>query len=477
MTPALTLPARGTRLEEGGGLLQADAMLAACVALFLPLAMLAAGLAGPLRLLYPAMAVAAAGYLYFRNSPWYVGLLVWLFCASPLIRRMVDLPLGFQQSSPILLAPYAAALFCAISFMTYLLRPRARLIGPFVVFLVCVGYGWVLAAFAGRLASGMVDVLKWGIGPLVAVHLMAQAQQYPAFHRVVLNSFGIACPAMAAYGIMQFIEPTPWDADWVSNMILQGMTSMGQPLPFELRVFGTMHSPGSFGAFLMVGLILLIGRPLPLALPGMALTVLGLALAQYRAIWTGTAIGVLLVLFGGTARERMRIIIGGMVLVLAMGPMIAVPEMQETITKRIESLTTLAADESGEDRLNQYREFLEGEDRLIIGEGLAITGASRQMDGKQGVVIDSGIIEVYTALGIIMATVMFAAMAVLVLRTFRASDAVSPHMHLYRAVVVASFLQLPFGSVHVGEAGFGAWLCLGLAMASMLPRSDIRRTT
>ena len=466
MSASLSLRPRACERAEGS-VLHPDALLAASVALLLPLAMVATGQTGQVRMFYPALAFAAAGYLYVRKSPWYVGLAIWLFCAAPLVRRLVDYQLGFQQSSPILLAPYAACLFASLSFARYLLRPRARFIGPFVAILGCVGYGMMLAAVSGRIASGAIDTLKWGIGPLMAVHLLSQSDRHPALHRAVVNAFTIACPAMAAYGILQFINPAPWDVDWMANMILQGMTSMGQPAPFELRVFGTMHSPGSLGIFLLVGVVLLIGRPMPFALPGMALTLVGLALCQYRAIWAGTAVGVLIVLFGGTGRERMRILAGGLLLALALGPIAAAPEMQETISKRVESITTLAADESGEDRLNQYRHFLESDSNLVLGEGLAITGASRGIDGKQAVVIDSGIIEVYTALGVIGGTVLFTAIGLLVFRIFFGVPAAARHLHLYGAVVIGTFMQLPFGSMHVGESGFGAWVCLGLGLASI----------
>jgi hypothetical protein len=86
------------------------------------------------------------------------------------------------------------------------------------------------------------------------------------------------------------------------------------------------------------------------------------------------------------------------------------------------------------------------------------------MDGQEATVIDSGIVHVYTSLGIIGGTVFFLSFGLLVAQTFRATG--MPHMHLYRAVAVGTFLQLPFGSVHVGETGFGAWICVGLALTS-----------
>lgn len=451
-----------------------DATIAATAALLLPLALYAAGQSAVLRLGYPAMAIAAAAYLYGRRSPWYVGLVIWLFCASPLVRRLVDFQLGFQEASPVLLAPYVAGLFAGISALRYLPQYRSPFAGPFLAILGCVGYGMVLAAIGGRLTSGAVDVLKWSIGPLIAVHLLSQPQHHALAHRTIVQAFTVACPLMAMYGILQFIEPQPWDADWVANVALTGLTSIGQALPFELRVFGTMHSPGSQATFLLVGTIFLISRPWVPAVPGIGLALVGIALCQYRAIWAGTAIAVAFVLLGGTTRDRLRIATMASVLAFGLGPMIVVPEIQDTISRRFTSLTMLAADESGEDRLNQYHQFFNSDSNLLLGEGLAATGASRIMDGKPLVVIDSGIIEIYTVLGIFAGTAFFAALTLLVMQMFRRCHQAAPYMPLYRGVVMGVLLQLPFGSQHIGEAGLGAWICLGLGLAALVPQRNGR---
>jgi hypothetical protein len=41
------------------------------------------------------------------------------------------------------------------------------------------------------------------------------------------------------------------------------------------------------------------------------------------------------------------------------------------------------------------------------------------------------------------------------------------HLDFDRALVVAVFIQLPMGSVHIGEMGFTGWLFLGLALAAL----------
>ncbi len=475
MSAAIASTTRGQEARPGVGLLSRDAVLSLTVVLLLPLLLQAAGLAQVNRMLYPLTALAAAAYLYKRGSPWYVGLCVWLFAASPLVRRMADGQLGFELASPIILAPYLASAVAGLSLFPYLMQARPVLAWPFASILACVLYAFVLAVLDGRVASAVVDLLKWSIGPLMAVHLMASGYQREALHQVVLRAFVAAGIAMSIYGISQFLAPAPWDIEWLRNMILQGMTSSGRPEPFEIRVFSTMHSAGSFGAFLTVAFVLLLATPAPVALPGLALVGAGLALCQYRAVWAATGLAVLLVVLAAPGRVKLRVILGAAAVAIGLSFVATVPEVEDVLTKRVRSLTELGADASGEDRLSQYGRLLNEGSDLVLGSGLAITGAARQMDQRNATVIDSGLLEIILALGVCAGAVFLGCMAYLTWRVCTLSPRSCRHIYLYRGIVATWLLQLPFGSVHVGELGFGPWLCVGLALSSLAAHPDIPR--
>jgi NhaP-type Na+/H+ or K+/H+ antiporter len=123
--------------------------------------------------------------------------------------------------------------------------------------------------------------------------------------------------------------------------------------------------------------------------------------------------------------------------------------------------------------LHQYERFLQSENDLIVGEGLAIDGASRRLDHAHTVVIDSGIITIYTALGVFIGTLFVCGLIGAMTLTFGADARQSQDMPLYRAIAVATFCQLPFGAVHGGESGFGAWLFIGLAAAAVADRRQL----
>ncbi|MDX6751198.1 hypothetical protein SH611_15390 [Geminicoccaceae bacterium 1502E] len=467
MTPAD--PRRPARWHaDPDGLLSPGAALAAGVALLLPVILFAAGAGSWNRGLYPATALAAAIYLYAKRSPWFLGLCLWLFCATPLIRRLTDLQAGWDPANPLQLAPYLACLVAAASFLPYALRDRPRFVTPFVVMLACVAYGFSLAAFDGRILSGAVDVLRWSVGPLLAVYLLRHADLQPQFHRVLVDGLLVAGAAMAVYAVAQFVAPAAWDREWMINVAELGLNSIGQPRPFEVRVFGTMNAPASFAGMLTLAIIVGIGQRTAVALPLLLLMSLALALTQYRAGWGGLMVGLIVLALTGSATHKLRIALMAVALLLATGLLASAPEINRTLGARFDTLTRLASDRSAEERLREYGRFFTEADNLVLGDGLAIAGATRRLDGRHGAVVDAGLTEPFQAFGVFGGTVFLTAVAAGFLAMWSASGAGSgPFLHLYRAAAAANLAQLPFGRVLIGESGFGMWLCIGLALASI----------
>ena len=446
-----------------------DPWLAAGVAVFAPLLLCALHLAAIVRFSYPTLAFLFAGYLYSRRSSWYAGFVVWLFCAAPLVRRLVDEQAGFDISSPVLLAPYLACSFAALAFFDVFGRKPAVEARPFIAVNLCVGYGLILAVANERLFSGLIDAMKWSCGPLFALYLIQSADRAKSVSSSVNMALLVALPAMSIYGISQYISPARWDADWMTNIQLfdPGLLSMGNPLPYEVRVFSTMNSPGSFAALAMVGILVTLQRRTAISLPLVALMTTALLLTQYRAVWFGTLLGVIYLGFAGSAGTRLRIIVSAVAVVFLMTTFSFVPEFRQAITQRIDSISHLQSDRSGEDRWHQYDEFFSNDSvEMIVGAGLAVDGASRRLDGKKSAVIDSGIIVIFTALGIVVGSLLLVSLAGSLAISFsRCAESPSANVG-YRAAAIASFCQLPFGAIFVGESGFCVWLFLGLAAAN-----------
>ncbi|WP_149535802.1 hypothetical protein [Siccirubricoccus phaeus] len=447
-------------------LLSGEALFALFIALLLPIGFTLVGLSALNRTLYPLLACLAAGWLHHKRSPWYLGLCIWLFAASPLIRRLTDYDLGYEQTSSVLLAAYLACLWGAATGLPYVLRPGARYAGAFLLIFACIAYGVLVAVFNDRLVASLVEALKWLVGPFLALHIIADPARRSEYRRVVVLAFVAGGLAMALYGIHQFVSPTAWDLEWVSNVRQDGMTSIGNPEPYGIRVFSTMHSAGSLGAFLMASMLFALALPATVAVPSLLPIMLAIGLCQYRSIWGGTVLAILCVAMIGPARERSRIVLAALGVIFSLGMLSMVPEVEYTLGERLRSLTELRADASGEDRLQQYVQVLEHNEDLLAGQGLG-TGAGSligQQAGGPGY-IDGGLLMSYVALGFVAASLYFVALLTTVGRVLALAGRLPGEGFLYAAIVVGWIIQLPLSAVHTSETGIPGWLAIGLALA------------
>jgi hypothetical protein len=417
------------------------------------------------RLLYPATNFALAGVLFAKRSPWYPAHCVLVFCFVSLVRRLVDEQAGWDASNPVLLTPYLCASLAGLSFVGYWARRQPRHLGPFLVLALCVAWGTALAILHERFFGALVDALKWSVGPLFAVYLLGNRDRLAQVREVVEPCLIWAGAAMAVYGIAQFIDPPIWDANWMRNVEELGLTSIGQPEPFEVRVFSTMNSPGSLGAVLLAATVIALKRGALTTALAVPLMIVGLALCQYRQMWAATVFAVALVLISSRSAIPQRNLLVLLAAVCVLLSSAAAPRIREAITQRATTLATLKQDESLESRLDQYAAFARL-DNLIEGEGLAINGASRRLDKQEPVAFDGGLIEVWRSMGIIMGTVFLATLITLVASLFVGSPVLVNAPLFDRAIALATFAQIPMGAVHVGELGFWAWMFLGMGLAS-----------
>ena len=456
--PALTQPRTASPpLVEG--------LAVAFMVLLLPIGLHAANLAPFGRLLYPVANFLLAGYLFSRRSPWYAAHCLLVFCFMSFARRLIDDQAGFDASNPALLTPYLCGIYTVITFFEYWSRPQPRKFGPFLVLMACIAYGTALALLDGRFRSSIVDVLKWSVGPLFAVYLLANRDGIPGLRRIFEQTLIVAAVAMSLYGVWQFVSPSSWDANWVRGVAELGFNSIGQPEPFQLRVFSTMNSPGAFGAILSAGILVALKRRLAVCLLCVAPMLVGLALCQYRSLWAATALAIVLVAVSPSAGIRRTNILALFLAGLALASTALSPQIRDAVVERASTLTELEGDESLRKRLEQYGEVIE-HDNLIIGDGLAINGASRRLDNRAPVEIDGALIEIYRAMGVFVGTAFILSIALLVAGLFRAAPAAGSHIYYDRAIVLALFVLLPIGTVHVGEIGFCAWNFLGFGLAA-----------
>jgi hypothetical protein len=414
----------------------------------------------------PAVGLFAL-YSYFYSRRAYLALCLWLFFLTPLIRRIIDLQIGWQAGNIIMLSTYLVMTPMALSWLDMLVRGKGvTAVATWVAGAACL-YGFILAGFQANVAAGALDFVRWLFPLLMVAFIVQHAGDWLDFRQVISVSFAIVVPIISLYGIWQFLNPPAWDAFW---MIQAGMNSIGRPYPFEVRVFATLNSPGSLACVLVIGLLLALAEIRPYHWPGLVLGGTALLLTQSRAAWGGGVIGGMLLLATLPPRRLLAIIPLGVLAVLAGTMAFAIPEINDVVMARIESFSELEGDRSAEMRMKQYEELDRRLDELVIGNGFGITGQSRGgVEKNTHIVTDSAIVEGILTIGLLGCIAYFGAYFLMgiqaITHSIRHDDF---FVKACGAIVLCVLLQLPFGSVLVGE--WGVFTCVFLGMALAAPR-------
>ncbi len=115
------------------------------------------------RLLFIGGGLAIGVYAYRTGGlPLHAEVVIAMFAFSPLLRRLIDLHVGYEPSGTMLSAPLAA-LVCALPELRLLLSAPARvtrMLMPYGIALLCILYGWSVSAFTGNMLISSIVAAK-----------------------------------------------------------------------------------------------------------------------------------------------------------------------------------------------------------------------------------------------------------------------------------------------------------------------------
>lgn len=416
------------------------------------------GAAGALRLSFPAGAFLVSIFLYFKSPTLYIGFTWWLWFLSPLVRRLVDFQAGWQDPNTILLAPFLATSVTALTVIQYL--PKIHLMNglPFLLPLVAVVYALFVGLIQYPMTSVLVTFLDWFVPITFGFHLFANWQHYRAYCRTLQQTFLWSTLVTGAYGVWQFLTAPEWDRFW---LIKSDAAGFGQPLPLEMRVWGTMHSPGPFAVIIMAGLFMLLHNRHKLSLLASSLGYLALLLSQVRAVWLGGLVGLLLLINSLKPSLQIRLLITILVLLLCVAPLATIEPYSDIIASRIESFNSLTSDGSYQARASGYRELFGVAVFQIPGKGLGYVIKHSSFGPN-----DSGILTLIFTLGVVGTSLYAGGLILLFLRSFQSSKVKDdPLFYVFRSISFAVIVQIGLGAVMLEVYGVVLWGFLGMAMA------------
>ena len=330
--------------------------------------------------------VAALAYRT-GGLPLHLEITIQLYVFAPLLRRLVDVNVGYDAIGTMLVGP-VLALMAAFPELRRLLSDRRRdtiVFVPYLMITACVTYGWIISAFQNNLLSSTISAAKYMVPMLYCVCLLLRPDESARILRSAVRAFVIVGPIIGFYGIAQELSPQAWDRYWI---VASNFQAAGQPESMQVRVFSTMNSPASFAAYAVCGLLLFSFTRsfIPgLLVPFIALLPLSISLllSGMRTTWISAAVSLLFCLLFRATRQRASLLI----IFLTVGVIftLLLTSFGTSVADRISSMGSgVSQDGSGSERLHDYiYVFTEGR-RYLFGMGLSADSDPRMaaLDGQ-----------------------------------------------------------------------------------------------
>ena len=339
---------------------------------------------------------------------WVLPMLLALWVIVPEVRRLIDWQIGFAALSVVNLIPLAAL----VLFIALPLRKQPRPLPPaLVVTLAAWTIGFGLAMLVGLLTGQRLNAFyefgQFMLPVLILYVIIAARDDIPVFRDLSWSLCALGA-FVAVYGIAQYISPLPWDVLWVNN---SGLSSIGVPEPFGLRIFSTLNSYELCADFLALAIItqlpyLRAGRGLLLRLPASLLMLAALALTFDRSAWIALVLGAFAYVVLSPRRTAALAGVGA-IAVLGGALFVAGPSLFgqspafTTIADRLSSLGDVDSDTSYQARQYETAVTLEETREEPIGQGIGTVGTSTKLSEAQSTTtVDGGYLSRLLEMGV-----------------------------------------------------------------------------
>ena len=419
---------------------------------------------GALRIVLPAFAFATSAYMLSKGRlGQYVTFCLWLFLLTPGIRRVVDVRVGWETVNTLMLTPYAALSLSVGAIPILIMDDRIPARLGFLSIIGAATYGLLVAVLVGPLFSGLFDYVRWVLPPCLASLMVINRSHFDEIWHEIVVCLLIAVPLLSLYGIYQYLAVPEWDAFW---MIKANLISIGAPFPYQLRVFSTMNSPGVFASFLFLSLVLILNMTSMFRWFALILGFIAFALTLVRTSWIALSICAIVLLLRGTRQTRLTLVALIVFATIAIPTLLSNRDIQDAVVARIETFGKLSSDTSYIERFSSYSNWIGQIDNSLLGEGLGNTGTYRSYaDARTARFIDSGVIEIATAVGPIVGIVYFIGLFSIVMHCLAVPSDADGNLWVLRTIICTFLLMLLGATVVTGETGFQFWLLVGLCLA------------
>jgi hypothetical protein len=424
-----------------------------------------------LRIAFPAVALGLAyWFININRKDCYIELIIWLFLLTPFYRRLVDNNVGFAQVNLLMLAPYCASLVSIpIVINKLIVGGHNNLQMPFFLIFAAIFYSFMVMMFLNFSTAGIYDAITWVSPVCVGLMIANEPENFATYQRIFLRALFWGTIVTGTYGVYQFVVAPAWDNYWIINA---DMGSVGSPMPFMIRVFSTLNSPGSFGGITALALLILLPNLHGVKLLAIAPGVSALLLSMYRTSWLGFAVGLVYLYINiGSERLRSTVIMSTIGIIVVVGVLFQIPQISDVLSERFNSFSSIQQDASYSDRSGDYINFFTSllED-APIGRGFGSTGVrvSFVSGNSNATLIDSAVISIWQIFGGIFGTVLLSSVLVIVIKAITAGryHTGEPFITACVAALIAATSMLIGMNTISGEMGTFFWMTVGFCLAA-----------
>ena len=412
---------------------------------------------------YVVLSFAVGVFLYAKYPTLYIGFCWWMWFVTSFVSRVIDLRTSFDASRFILVAPYLVTLITLYSCLKNLPRSYREGSLPFIMALVAVFYAFLIGLVKTSPFTAARALLDWLTPISFGFYLFLNWRDYPRFRKNLETTFLWGVLVTGLYGIYQYVVAPEWDRFW---LISTKLSSMGEPAPFQIRVWSTMASPGPFAVMIMAGLLLLLNSKSFLNFPAAAAGYLGFLLTMVRVMWGCWVIGLLSMFTSIRPKLQMRLIITMLLMALCVIPLSTMEPFASAINTRLQTFSNLEKDDSAQIRQKIYEDGLNNALSNGLGNGIGNTFVVNDKGVLESLVIDSGILDIFFTLGWFGAVFYVGGLILLLLKVVQASEfRYDTFMAAARAIGISCVMAMPIFSIMLGSSGMFMWGFLAIAFA------------
>ncbi len=427
--------------------------------------------------------------LWQRWFPW---VLVSLWVLTPEARRLIDWQIGFNSLSILSLIPILSMLpLVGIFFGSKRITLPRDFAAIVVLWVGGFAYALLVAFLSGGLLGALYDATLFCVPVMVGLWLTTMDA---GAARRVFDRFAWAALVLgtitSVYGVLQFIAPPPWDVAWVYNSELG---SIGQPVPFGLRIFATLNSPGVLSDFLAMTILLTLHRmrstTIWLIAPLFCCT-LALALTFGRTGWLELAVGFVVYSVLSPRRAPALATVGAAaVLTLLLGANLSLitgdASSNAQLQNRLSTFNNIQNDESANDREQQTSVAMRQALAEPLGQGLGTIGTATKLSSAGSTtVLDNGYLMRFLEMGVFGFSLYIAALVGALICSLARLPSVyarrdtdplaAPLLATSIAIQVALIGADLSGDHHSALLAIVFWLVLGLT--STIRKDAVRRS-